>query len=52
VGLDGSTPQEIRTGLKGFHTMPQWSPDGDKIAFSEYSGGGNDLWVIEDLKLD
>lgn len=49
VAIDGGDSQEIRTGLNEIHTMPQWSPDGEKIAFSTYSGGGNDLWVMENF---
>jgi len=41
--------KEVKTGVTGSATKLGWSPDGKKIAFTAYSGGDNELWLMEDF---
>jgi TolB protein len=38
MGADGSNPQRISFG-EGSYSQPVWSPRGDLIAFTKFSGG-------------
>ena len=38
VRADGSALQNLRAGGTFRHSWPRWSPDGSRIAFTEYSG--------------
>ncbi|RLD90994.1 MAG: hypothetical protein DRJ29_14695, partial [Bacteroidetes bacterium] len=49
VDLNTGNAEEIRTGLDALPTMPDWSPDGSKIAFCAFSEGETDLWFMEDF---
>ena len=52
VPATGGGPREIKTGVltekaKNFHL--DWSPDGEKLAFSVELGGDPEPWFIEDF---
>ncbi len=49
VDINGENKVEVKTGLDGIPTMPSWSPDGEKIAFSAYSKSETELWLMEDF---
>ena len=49
VSMDGGEPEEIKTGLDAKASHISCSPDGKKIAFTAYSGGENELWLMEDF---
>jgi len=49
VDLNTGNAEEIRTGLDALPTMPDWSPDGGKIAFCAFSEGETDLWFMENF---
>jgi len=49
VDLNSGKKEEVRTGLDAVPTMPAWSPDGGKIAFSAYIEEETDLWFMEDF---
>ena len=46
VRPDGTDPQALLPDatFRAYH--PDWSPDGDQIAFDAETGGGNEIWVI------
>lgn len=41
-----SEPWPISTGLS-YYSFPAWSPDGEKIAYTAYQEGRQDIWVVE-----
>ena len=41
--------KEVKTGVTGSATKLGWSPDGKKMAFTAYSGGDNELWLMENF---
>ncbi len=41
--------KEVKTGVDAGITKIGWSPDGEKIAFTAYSGGDNELWMMENF---
>ncbi len=49
VSMDGGEPEEIKTGLDAKASHISCSPDGKKIAFTAYSGGEHELWLMEDF---
>ncbi len=49
VSMDGGEPEEIKTGLDAKASHISCSPDGKKIAFTAYSGGEQELWLMEDF---
>jgi len=49
IDLNGGNPVEVTTGIDAVHTMPSWSPDGEKIAFCTHSKGETDLWFMENF---
>ncbi|HCC70798.1 MAG TPA: hypothetical protein DEQ09_06575, partial [Bacteroidales bacterium] len=45
--------REVKTGVTAHATKIGWSPDGKKIAFTAFSGGDTELWLMENfLPLD
>jgi Tol biopolymer transport system component len=49
IDLDGGNTAVVETGIEAIHTMPSWSPDGGKIAFSAYHRGETNLWFMENF---
>jgi Tol biopolymer transport system component len=50
VSLDGGEPVHIKTGLNNWlHSQIAQSPDGKKLAFTAFTGGDSDLWLMEDF---
>ena len=49
VSMDGGDPEEIKTGLDAKASHISCSPDGKKMAFTAYSGGEHELWLMEDF---
>jgi TolB protein len=31
----------------GFHTQPRWSPRGDAIAYTQRTGSGHEIWIVD-----
>lgn len=50
VPLTGGDPVQIKTGLSDwYHSQIAQSPDGKTIAFTAFTGGDSDLWLMEDF---
>ena len=49
VSINDGESEEIKTGLDAQVSHLSCSPDGKKIAFTAYSGGDQELWLIEDF---
>lgn len=48
VPLSGGEPVQIKTGLSDwYHSQIAQSPDGKTIAFTAFTGGDSDLWLME-----
>jgi Tol biopolymer transport system component len=48
VSLDGREPIQIETGLdEWLHSQIAISPDGETLAFTAFTGGDFDLWLME-----
>jgi serine/threonine protein kinase len=41
----GDSPRNLTEGLDGRHTQPDWSPDGQSIAFRSTAGEGG-IWIM------
>ena len=50
VPVAGGAPSEIPTGVSAqvLHGL-DWSPDGEKLAFVGFEGGGSEFWFMEDF---
>ena len=46
--MDGSSTFAVTDVLTGVDN-PSWSPDGDRIAFSSFSKGGFDIYMLKDI---
>ena len=44
----GGEPEQITLGTSMIHTTA-WSPDGDYIAYTEFSSGSMDIWTVPSL---
>jgi len=49
VPPDGGEPVEVKTGMSARASKIGWSPDGKKIAFSHWTGGDHELWLMENF---
>jgi Tol biopolymer transport system component len=50
VPLTGGEPIQIETGLSDwYHSQIDQSPDGKTIAFTAFTGGDSDLWLMENF---
>ncbi|MCK4989019.1 MAG: PD40 domain-containing protein, partial [Bacteroidales bacterium] len=50
VPLTGGEPIQIETGLSDWnHSQIDQSPDGKTIAFIAFTGGGSDLWLMDNF---
>jgi Tol biopolymer transport system component len=50
VSLQGGDPVQIETGLDDwYHSQIDQSPDGKTIAFTAFTGGDSDLWLMENF---
>jgi len=50
VSLDGGEPIQIETGLdEWLHSQIAISPDGETLAFTAFTGGDFDLWLMENF---
>jgi Tol biopolymer transport system component len=49
IPREGGDPKEIETGMDARIGRVDWSPDGDRIAFSATKGGEPELWLMEDF---
>jgi Tol biopolymer transport system component len=50
VSLQGGEPVQIETGLSDwYHSQIDQSPDGKTIAFTAFTGGDSDLWLMENF---
>jgi Tol biopolymer transport system component len=49
VSPDGGEPVEVKTGMSAETAKIGWSPDGKKIAFAHWTGGDNELWLMENF---
>ena len=48
--LQGGEPVQIETGLTDwYHSQIDQSPDGKTIAFTAFTGGDSDLWLMENF---
>jgi len=48
VSVDGGIPEEVETSLVDTSICQlSWSPDGTRLAFMGWRGGGPELWLIE-----
>ncbi len=48
--LQGGEPVQIETGLSDwYHSQIDQSPDGKTIAFTAFTGGDSDLWLMENF---
>jgi len=48
IPLTGGEPIQIKTGLSDwYHSQIDQSPDGKAIAFTAFTAGGSDLWLME-----
>jgi hypothetical protein len=53
VPLKGGEPDQIETGLSDwFHSQIAQSPDGKTIAFTAFTGGDSELWLMENFLTD
>ena len=50
ISLKDGSIVEIKTELGDTNTYHlDWSPDGKKLVFGGYTGGGREFWLMEDF---
>jgi TolB protein len=46
MDADGSNPQQLTTDPAPKDQVPDWSPDGTRIAYQSFATGGGDIYVM------
>ena len=46
MNADGTGETPVTSPAPNAIATPTWSPDGQRIAYTAYAGGQNDIWVV------